>query len=144
LRADVFFFAPAAVPVFFGGRGAGRGTRRRLHAPKRRLQVVEDEADGGIAPGRGRDRRLSLADDEHAALPGGDLELRQGTVSGLDLLGRRQQLRRRLRELAGAARVSERRACDLARLVEDDRGLDLRGDLGQIGQCLLCVHRGEA
>ena len=62
----------------------------------------------------------------------------------LDLLRASQQFSRGGRKLTCAARVVECRADDGALLVEHDRGLDLRGDLGEIRKGLLGVHRPEA
>ena len=46
--------------------------------------------------------------------------------------------------LVGSRGVVEGRARDRALVVEDDRGPDLRRDLGEIGQRLLCVHPAPA
>src|SRR6266511_3431390 len=59
-----------------------------LETSQRRLEVVEDEAHGRIAGRRRGDARLPFAHDEHAALAGGDLELRERALTGLDPVGR--------------------------------------------------------
>src|SRR3954465_680984 len=103
-------------------RGRFRLRPRGLDAAERRLEVVEDEADRRIGAGRGGDRRFALADDEDAALPCRDLELRQRRSTRLQLLRRREQLR--CGSCKGLA-VGKRRAGDLALVVEDDGSLDL-------------------
>src|SRR5262249_6979987 len=51
-----------------------------------------------------------------------------------------QEVGRAARELRGRRLVAERRALDGAALVEEHRSLDLRGDLGQIGERLGRIH----
>src|SRR5262245_28718313 len=69
-----------------GGRLA-RGLRLRGDVPQRRLEVVEDEADGGVAPRRGGDARLAVAHDEDAALACRDFQLRERALTRLELVG---------------------------------------------------------
>src|SRR5712691_949472 len=108
-------------------------SRRRPHIAKRGLQVVEDEPHGGIAARRRGDAGFPVANHEDAALARGHLELGQRTLTGPDVLGSREELRGGFRQLVRPAGVRERGAGDLPFFVEDDRGLDLRGDFGQIG-----------
>src|SRR5262249_19127519 len=110
----------------------------RLRIPKRRLQVVEDETDGGTRPSRRSDRQFPVTRDEDAALTGRDLQLGQRRVARAHLLGRREQVGRRLCERIARR---QRRAENLALVVEHDRSFDLRRDLGQVGERLLCIHR---
>src|SRR6478752_10087444 len=139
--------------LLLGGRSGGRllrggrrlllrrGTLRgRLYASESRLQVVEDEPRRRISAGRRGDGRLAVADDEDAAVARGDLELREHTVAGLESLGCGEQRACRLRELIRPTALGERRTGDLALVAEDHSGLDLGGDLGQVGECLLGVH----
>jgi hypothetical protein len=65
-------------------------------------------------------------------------------LPGLDRLGRSKETLGRARQPAGPLCVRERGAGDLAGVVEDDRNLDLGGDLGQVGECLLGVHDRRA
>src|SRR5438093_5421520 len=115
------------------GRLPGGGLARSrlwLQASQRRLEVVEDEPDRRVLPRRGRNRGLLVADDEDAAFRSCDLELGQRALARLELLRAGKQLCSRLGQHFGAGRVCQRRARDLSLAVEDDRGLDLRGDLG--------------
>src|ERR687896_676097 len=66
--------------------------RGRLDTPKRRFEVVENEADRGVAARRGSDARLVVADDEDAPVSGCDLELREQTLPGLELVGGCEEL----------------------------------------------------
>src|SRR6266511_3180404 len=91
-----------------------------LETSQRRLEVVEDEPHGRIAGRRRGDARLPFAHDEHAALAGGDLELRERALTGLDPVGRGQQLSRGPGQRVRPARVRERRPRHLAFVV--DRG----------------------
>src|SRR5438876_12145750 len=128
---------------FLRGRRAFPSLGLRLGGDRAQgaLQVVEDEADGRLGRGRGCDPRLRVGDDEHAAFLRRRLELDQrSSVAGLDLLRLAQEPHGSIREGAGAALV-ERGSRNLPGLVEDDRGLDLRRDLRQIGESLLRVHR---
>src|SRR5919201_4810912 len=117
---------------------------RRLDIAKRRLEVVEDETNRRIPRRRRRDTGLPVPDDEDAAFAGRHLELRQRTLAAPHRLGGTEQLSRGPGELLALPRIPERRACHRPRLVEDDGSFDLRGDLGQVGERLLCVHRSEA
>src|SRR3982751_6803571 len=78
-----------------------RPLRRRLRcvsavvdAAQAALQVVEDEADGRVGPGRGHDAAGAVADDEHAAVERRRLELRQRTLARAEALSRLEQLAR--------------------------------------------------
>src|SRR6266568_4518140 len=113
-----------------------------LHVAQSRLEVVEDEPGGRIAARRGRDDRLAVPHHEDAAFAGRHLELRQRALSLFDALRGGKQPSGSLGDLVGTPRISEGRRGDLPRVVEHDRGLDLRGDLGQVGECLLGVHLG--
>src|SRR6266511_785655 len=88
-----------------------------LETSQRRLEVVEDEPHGRIAGRRLGDARLPFAHDEHAALAGGDLELRERALTGLDPVGRGQQLSRGPGQRVGPARVRERRPRHLAAMI---------------------------
>src|SRR6266480_4886077 len=128
-----------------GLRGSGGLLLRRglrLHVAQGRLEVVEDESGGRVAACRGRDDRFAGTHHEDAAFAGRHLELRQRALSRLDRLRGGEEPTGRLGELIRAGRIPERGRGDLPRVVEHDRGLDLRGDLGQVGECLLGVHLG--
>src|SRR5436309_10355537 len=115
-------------------RSLPRRTRRlRRDRAKGALEVVENEADRRVRERGGGDPNLPLRDDEHAPLMRGRLELDQRpAVTALELLCLLEEALRSLRERVGAGLVQGRRR-DLARVVEHDRSLDLRRDLGQVG-----------
>src|ERR687887_286416 len=75
-----------------GGFSARRGLRLRFDAAERRLQVVEDKPDRGIAAGRRDDRGLPVTYDEDASLRGRHLELGQGARSAPEPFGRGEEL----------------------------------------------------
>src|SRR4051794_23957441 len=54
---------------------------------QRRLEVVEDEADRGLRPGRRDDRAPVVAHDEDTALAGGRLELGDPPAANLVRFG---------------------------------------------------------
>src|SRR5262245_16680857 len=94
-----------------GGRRLRARPRLGLHAPQRRLQVVEDEADGRRGACRRRDRQLRIAYDEDAAVTGRDLQLRERRIARPDLLRGGKQVGCGLRERVAGR---QRRAGDLA------------------------------
>src|SRR6266536_1496030 len=126
------------------GRLLPRGglLRRRclLDAAQRGLEVVKDEPDRRIGTRRRGDRSVALAHDEDAALPRRNLELRQWALTRPDVLCRNEELLGSSRQRVCAYGVPDRGPGDLALVVEDDGGPDLRRDLGQVGECLLGIH----
>src|SRR5438132_836726 len=68
-------------------RGRPPFRRRLLDVPQRGFEVVKDQADCRIRTRCRGDARLTLADDEHTALAGCDLQLRQPRIAGLELFG---------------------------------------------------------
>src|SRR5207245_1292242 len=107
------------------------------------LEVVENKPDSGLRRGRRCDPRLALADDEDTAFQRRDLQLAQWAVAGGDAVRQFQEIRGGAGELRRPSRIVERGARDLALVVEDNGGLNLRGDLRQVGERLLRVH-GES
>src|SRR5437588_6326847 len=123
----------------FGRRLPG-GTLRGDRA-QGALEVVEDESHGRIGSGRRRDPRRPIGNHEDAAFVRRGLELDQRVAApDPDLLRLLEEAPGTGGQRPGAAFLQG--CCGhLALIVEHDRGLDLRGDLGQIGESLLRVHR---
>ena len=102
------------------------------------------EADGRPRARRRGDHARSVADDEHAPVRGRGLELRERLVAlAAHALGGGEERLRRVRQLAAPALVRERRREHRALGVREHGGLDLRGDLRQVGESLGSVHGGK-
>src|SRR4051812_9138711 len=114
--------------------------RRRGRVPEAGLQVVEDEADGGIRDRRGCDQAVALADDEDAAVGCRRLDLGDRRLLAAQRVGLLEQPARGRREALGSVAALKRRALDGAVGREEDGRLDLRGDLRQVGEGLRNVH----
>src|SRR5436190_6236799 len=117
-----------------------RRFRLRRDRAESALQIVEHKPDRRLGGRRGSNPRRTVGDEEDAALLRRGLELDELALARLDLPGRAEESPGARGERAGA-RVVERRGGDLPGLVEHDGGLDLRRDLGQVGEGLLRVHR---
>src|SRR5207245_862636 len=97
------------------------------------LQVVENEADRRPRGRRRGDRAAAVAGDEDATSERRRLELRQGLPRpGPDAAGRGEELLRGTCDPGRTVLVGERRSGHGTAVVEEDGGLDLRGDLRQI------------
>src|SRR3979490_3133367 len=75
--------------------------RRGVGVPQAALQVVEDEADRGRRTRRSSDPPRVVADDEHAAVGGRGLELRDRALGA--------ERTRALQQLSGGPRAPRRR-----------------------------------
>ncbi len=80
--------------------------------------------------------------DEHGAVERSALDLDKGIRAwlGSDLVGRREELGCGFGERLGGTVVGERRGDDRPVVVGEHRRVDLRGDLGEVGESLRRVH----
>src|SRR5205823_14555219 len=118
------------------------GLRLRLRrgllteAAQAALEVVEDEPDRRLLARRRRDHAVAVRDHKNAPAAQRDVELDElQAFLGPMLLGRAQELERRLRQPAGAL-VVDRRGDDRPLAIEDDSRLDLGRDLRQVPERL--------
>ena len=132
-----------AASSFFRGvavRLAGARLRLRLRLRLRRLlaeaaqaalEVVEDEADGGLGGGRRGDQPVARRGRRRRCRRGA--RHRAARAPGSPASPPRGRARAPSRRCGPRARRRRSRR-DGALAVEDDRGLDLRRDLGQVGE----------
>ena len=131
------FFAPLRARLRLPGLVAERAQAA--------LQVVEDEADGRLGRGGRGDRALAVADEEHAALAASRPRAAWTGVAAGRAADRREQLLRAPSRSPRRVRPRAWSASDRAVRVEHDGGLDLRRDLGQVGEaCAASIGRLDA
>ena len=105
---------------------------------------MEDETGRRLGTGHRNDAVAVFTRDEDASVPERGLELRERPPRALGALVRgRKKIDRGPREPLATSGVGERRCEHGSRLVEEDGGLDLRRNLGQVGEGGRGIHRRD-